>query len=270
MTILYVMQLFLNYFTVYNVSKEYTVKVDEIVLLDEDDDNDETGNLVDFTKDRRTEERTFFKKYTLALKAIMKSRHIRFWYFLTFITTYARALIMIVIPIKLSEYLHWNEIDIALLWIAALCTGIIPTAITATVFSKYIEDFYQFLFGLLTLLLTLTFLFLLPLAKDTYSAAKTLAFIIAILLNISSFFFQIFSRSILAKFVPENIQAMSEGFRHAIYELSSLVAGLTVILASKYLSPSMLSLGLIISVCLAWYIEEHKSFTNITVIKVSR
>ena len=63
---------------------------------------------------------------------------------------------------------------------------------------------------------------------------------------------------------------MSEGFRHAIYELSSLVAGLTVILASKYLSPSMLSLGLIISVCLAWYIEEHKSFTNITVIKVSR
>lgn len=270
MTILYVMQLFLNYFTVYNVSKEYTVKVDEIVLLDEDDDNDETYNLVDFTKDRRNEERTFFKKYTLALKAIMKSRHIRFWYFLTFITTYARALIMIVIPIKLSEYLHWNEIDIALLWIAALCTGIIPTAITATVFSKYIEDFYQFLFGLLTLLLTLTFLFLLPLAKDTYSAAKTLAFIIAILLNISSFFFQIFSRSILAKFVPENIQAMSEGFRHAIYELSSLVAGLTVILASKYLSPSMLSLGLIISVCLAWYIEEHKSFTNITVIKVSR
>ena len=99
------------------------------------------------------------------------------------------------------------------------------------------EDFYQFLFGLLALLLTLTFLFLLPLAKDTYNAAKIFAFIIAILLNISSFMFQIFSRSILANFVPENIQAISEGFRYAIYELLSLVAGLTVILASKYLSP---------------------------------
>ena len=270
MTVLYVIQLFLNYFTVYNISKEYTVKEDVIDLLDEDDDYDETGNLVGITKDRRTEEPTFFKKYTLALKVIMKNRHIRFWYFLTFIATYARALIMIVIPIKLSEYLHWNEIDIALLWIAALCIGIMPTAIIATILSKYIEDFYQFLFGLLALLLTLTFLFLLPLAKDTYNTAKIFAFMIAILLNISSFMFQIFSRSILAKFVPENIQAISEGFRYAIYEFSSLVAGLTVILASKYLSPSMLSLGLIISVCLAWYIGEHKSFTNITVIKINR
>ena len=78
MTILYVRRLFLNYFTVYNISKEYTVKVDAIVLLDEDDDYGETGNLIDFTKDRRTEEPTFFKKYTLALKAIMKNRHIRF------------------------------------------------------------------------------------------------------------------------------------------------------------------------------------------------
>ena len=265
MTILYVMQLFLNSFTVYNISKEYTVKVDAIVLLDEDDDYGETGNLIDFTKDRRTEEPTFFKKYTLALKAIMKSRHIRFWYFLTFIATYARALIMIVIPIALSEYLHWNEIDIALLWIAALCTGIIPTAIITSILSKYFEDFYQFLFGLLALLLTLTFLFLLPLTKDTYNAAKIFAFIIAILLNISSFMIEIFSRSILAKFVPENIQAISEGFRYAIYELSSLVAGLTVILASKYLSPSMLSLGLIISVCIAWYIGEQKNFTVIKI-----
>lgn len=144
-------------------------------------------------------------------------------------------------------------------------TGIIPTAIITSILSKYIEDFYQFLFGLLALLLTLTFLFLLPLTKDTYNAAKIFAFIIAILLNISSFMIEIFSRSILAKFVPENIQAISEGFRYAIYELSSLVAGLTVILASKYLSPSMLSLGLIISVCIAWYIGEQKNFTVIKI-----
>ena len=86
------------------------------------------------------------------------------------------------------------------------------------------------------LLLALLLLGLLPMVKDYYNIARWITLVIAILLNISAFQFTVFSKSILAKFVPENIQSISEGIRNLFYQTSALLGGLTVIFPAKYLS----------------------------------
>ena len=97
---------------------------------------------------------------------------------------------------------------------------------------------------------------------------KIFALGIAVLLNFSSYVHSVFSKSILAKFVPENIQATSEGIRNALFQLSFLVGGLTVVFPSKFLSETMFLMAFVISGCTAWYISEQEIFMNIKVISV--
>lgn len=113
----------LNYLTLHNVSKEYTLKEEFGNLLTENDDNADPMYV---------EKLTFSEKYSLALKMTLKNKHIRFWFCLTFLTSYSRILILIAIPVKVVQYLHWTETDIALMWIIALSTGVVPPAIIIT------------------------------------------------------------------------------------------------------------------------------------------
>ena len=258
MLLLYVIQLILNYFSLHNVSKEYTLKDGFNCVIDKNkNDNFEC-----------TESLTFSEKYKLALRATLKNKHIRFWYFVTFVASYARRMIQISIVIKAAQYLHWGETDIALAWIISLCGGVIPSSIICTLLSKQLNDFYQFLASMIMLLLALLLLGLLPMVKDYYNIARWITLVIAILLNISAFQFTVFSKSILAKFVPENIQSISEGIRNLFYQTSALLGGLTVIFPAKYLSQTMFLLAFVISGCTGWYIAEQATFMNVKVISV--
>ena len=198
----------------------------------------------------------------------MKNKHIRFWYFVTFVASYARRMIQISIVIKAAQYLHWGETDIALAWIISLRGGVIPSSIICTLLSKQLNDFYQFLASMIMLLLALLLLGLLPMVKDYYNIARWITLVIAILLNISAFQFTVFSKCILAKFVPENIQSISEGIRNLFYQTSALLGGLTVIFPAKYLSQTMFLLAFVISGCTGWYIAEQATFMNVKVISV--
>ena len=62
----------------------------------------------------------------------------------------------------------------------------------------------------------------------------------SILMNVSAFLFTVFSKSILAKFVQENIKSISEAVRNLFYQSSALFGGLEVILPAKFISPTML------------------------------
>lgn len=62
----------------------------------------------------------------------------------------------------------------------------------------------------------------------------------SILMNVSAFLFTVFSKSILAKFVQENIKSISEAIRNSFYQSSALFGGLEVILPAKFISPTML------------------------------
>ena len=69
--------------------------------------------------------------------------------------------------------------------------------------------------------------------RDT---TKIILYCSTVLKQISSGVFHVLSRSVLAKFVPENVQSITEGFRNSLYELAALSSGLTVTIAVNYLS----------------------------------
>ena len=77
------------------------------------------------------------------------------------------------------------------------------------------------------------------------------------------------SRAMLAKFVPENIQSISQGFRNALYEMAIFLSGLSVMLPATYLSETMFAMLVIVSVSLAWYIAEQRTYRNIRVIGIN-
>ena len=89
------------------------------------------------------------------------------------------------------------------------------------------------------LLLSLLLMELLPIFKPhthTRDTTKIILYCSTVLKQISSGVFHVLSRSVLAKFVPENVQSITEGFRNNLYELAALSSGLTVTIAVNYLS----------------------------------
>ena len=95
------------------------------------------------------------------------------------------------------------------------------------------------------LLLSLLLMELLPIFKPythTRDTTKIILYCSTVLKQISSGVFHVLSRSMLAKFVPENVQSITEGFRNSLYELAALSSGLTVTIAVNYLSETMFPL----------------------------
>ena len=73
------------------------------------------------------------------------------------------------------------------------------------------------------------------------------------------------SRAMLTRFVPENIQSITQGFRNVLFEMAILC----VILPVTYLSQTMFAMLVIVCVSLVWYIAEEYSYRNVQVIGVN-
>ena len=269
MTIFYLFQFLLNYFTLHNVSKEYTLKKE--VLLDiavetvETEFDDEKRQIFD-SKDY--DEISFNEKYLIALKAVFQNKHIIFWLGTCVLVTYARGLIKLVVPIKGEEYLDWKQADVASLWIIGMAIGAIPASILITILSKYINDFFLYLASFIVLILSLLLMTFLPLIKHGKRVTEITLYISVILDLMSSGIFHVLSRSMLAKFLPENVQSVTEGFRNALFELAAILSGLSIMLPAKYLSQTMSTLTLVVCALTAWYIAEEKTYRNIKVIAI--
>ena len=269
MTTFYLFQFLLNYFTLHNVSKEYTLKKE--VLLDiavetaETEFDDEKRQIFD-SKDY--DEISFNKKYFIALKAVFQNKHIIFWLGTCVLVTYARGLIKLVVPIKGEEYLDWKQADVASLWIIGMAIGAIPASILITILSKYINDFFLYLASFIVLILSLLLMTFLPLIKHDKRATEITFYISVILDLMSSGVFHVLSRSMLAKFLPENVQSITEGFRNALFELAAILSGLSIMLPAKYLSQTMSTLTLVVCALMAWYMAEEKTYRNIKVIEI--
>ena len=72
----------------------------------------------------------------------------------------------------------------------------------------------------------------------------------------------------LAKFVPENVQSIMEGFRNALFEVAVFFGGLSVMLPVNYLSQTMFATAIITCVFTGWYIAEKQVYRNTKVIDV--
>lgn len=72
----------------------------------------------------------------------------------------------------------------------------------------------------------------------------------------------------LAKFVPENVQSIMEGFRNALFEVAVFFGGLSVTLPVNYLSQTMFATAIITCILTGWYIAEKQVYRNTEVIDV--
>ena len=72
----------------------------------------------------------------------------------------------------------------------------------------------------------------------------------------------------LAKFVPENVQAVTEGVRAAVFELTASLQGVSVLLPVTYLSQTMFAMAVLTAGILVYYLAEEGTFRNIKVIDI--
>ena len=274
MTAFYVFQFVLNYLTLHNVSKECTLKNDDTwdtnfeTNYNECDDEVTQIAKVDVEDVNKL---SFNEKYLTALKAVFQDKHILFWLAMCFLLTYSRSLVTLVLPIKGKEHFNWKPPDIPKLYLIAMVLGSIPTLILISILTKYVNDFFLYLSSLIVLLLSLLLMGLLPIRKlhaHTTDTTKLILYCSIILKQISSGIFHILSRSMLAKFVPENVQSITEGFRNSLYELAALLFGLSVTITVNYLSETMFALVAVVCVLIALYIRHERVYQHIKVIDV--
>ena len=146
--------------------------------------------------------------------------------------------------------------------------GAIVTMILISILAKFVNDFFLFLGSFISLLLCQLLMGLLPIFKDYEETAKGMLYFAMSLYLMSSSIFHILSRSILAKFVPENVQSIMEGIRSALFEIAAVLSSLSVTLSATYLSQTMFTLAIILCALTAWYIAEEKAYRNIKVIDI--
>ena len=289
MAILFLIQFILNYFTLYNLSKECTLKaaastgrvtrenLDQLRETETEHDEieesiqdsySEKNLLLHIEKNTppRQQDKTMFQRhYVTALLTLVQQNHVMFLFSLCFFVTFAQGTVSLLAPIKTVQYLKWTEADIATFIIFSTCLGGIPTAILLTMLSKDVKDFFFCLAFLTTIIIMLILMALLPMARGNHLTLKVMAYCIGILSLSSNTGFQILSRSMIGKFVPENIQTVTEAIRNALFELSYMLSGLLVMISSQYMTQTMTIMAMIIIIHLAWYICEQRTFRNIQV-----
>ena len=208
MTGFYLFQFSLNYFTLHNVSKEFTLKKDHLLgktIEDSDMEYDSEMEQHEISEINNIDTLLFNKKYLITLKAVFLNKHMTFCLAMCILLPYARGLAKLVLPIKAEEYFNWQQTDIAKLWIVSMVIGAILTMILISILAKFVNDIFLVLGLFISLLLCQLLMGLLPIFKDYEETAEVVLYFAMSLYLISSSIFHILSRSILAKFVPENV-----------------------------------------------------------------
>ena len=267
MTGFYLFQFLLNYFTLYNVSKDFTLKKEHLMevtiegsAMEYDYEEDQLGT----SGINNTDKLLFNEKYFITLKALFQNKHVIFYLTMCILLAYFRVLANLAVPIKGEEYFNWKQTYIAKLWVLSMITGAIPTMVVISLLAKYVNDFFLYLSSLISLLLCLLLMGLLPIFKDYGKSAEVMVYFAMSLYLI----FHILSRSMLAKFVPENVQSIMEGFRNALFEVAVFLGGLSVTLPVNYLSQTMFTAAIITCALIGCYIAEEQVYQNIKVIDV--
>ena len=271
MTVFYLFQFLLNYFTLYNVSKDFTLKKEhlmEVTIEGSGIEYDYKQELLETSEINNADKLSFNEKYFITLKTLFQNKHIIFYLTMCILLTYFRVLAKLVVPIKGEEYFNWKQTNIAKMWVLSMTTGAIPTMVIISILAKYVNDFYLYLSSLITLLLCLLLMGLLPLFKDYGKSAEAMVYFAMSLYLMSSSIFHILSRSVLAKLVPQNVQSIMEGFRNALYEVAVFFGGLSITLPVNYLSQTMFTTAIITCALTGWYIAEEQVYRNTKIIDV--
>ena len=205
---------------------------------------EENENLI-FKKETEKKHTSFTGKYIITLNVLLRNKYILFWLLMGIVTVCARGFQKLVVPIKIEEYLNWKQKDIARLWVICMVLGTFPTLVIISILFKYVNDVFLHLVSPIALLVSLLLMGLLPLLKNVFRVTEIILHCTIITHFVSASVSHILSRSMLAKFVPESVQAVTEGIRSAVFELTASLLGMSVMLPVKYLSQTMFALSLV-------------------------
>ena len=86
------------------------------------------------------------RDYLLVIKCLLSNNYMLAVYIISVIVTYSRATLILLQPIKFHEYLAWTQTDLAIFNIIIIVGGSFVAAITISILTKYVEDFYIFVF----------------------------------------------------------------------------------------------------------------------------
>ena len=164
LAVLNIIHAVLNYFTLCNVSQEYTIKksVSETFSSNEHQALLESDELIEKEKMGTSDDLTFDELYVLSLKTIVKNKYIMFLLYLSFYTTFLRGIIHLLVPVKAAAYNDWKQTELATVILIGSCGGGVPVAVISTLLSRCINDFYLYLSSLVFLLLPLLLLIIVP------------------------------------------------------------------------------------------------------------
>ena len=154
LAVLNIIHAILNYFTLCNVSQEYTVKnsASETFSSNEHQVLLENDELIEKEKMDTNNDVTFDELYVLSLKTIVKNKYIMLLLYLSFYTTFLRGIIHLLVPVKAAVYNDWKQAELATVIIIGSCGGGVPVAIISALLARCVNDFYLYLSSLVFLL----------------------------------------------------------------------------------------------------------------------
>ena len=256
MCILSTAQLFLDYFILNNVSNEFDDLLPE--------DKIKTGI------EKRQEVVRSVGDYLLVIKCLISNKYMLAVYIISFIATYSRATLLMLQPIKFHDYLAWTQTDLAIFNIIIIIGGALVAAITLSILTQYVEDFFIFVLAVSSIILpTLT-----QMVLAFYHTNKTMSYFMAYTIGASEKFsqcaFNIAVRVILIKFAPDNLRTVTDAMRSLIFETSFLLAGLTVKINNVYLVYTFPFITTLQIGSLLWVLIGHRHYQNIETINTGK
>ena len=294
MAVFILFYLVLMYFTLNNVSKEFTLKdADESACLmevvDETNTNynetddpftvvickpDKNGVIEQnntFDEDMASEiafvelEMSFKQGYALSLNLVRKNIYLLMLLVISVLLTIPDEIIYLLQPINAVEYLHWNQIDLARVNLVIFTVSSIPTSLLCTYISEKVNDSIIMIVGILCLIMSQIFMLMIPILNTMFLKAGAYS-ISVFAYGIYAVAFGVSTRSMIAKYVPENIQTITEAFRMSFTTLADLIGGLLIGIIVQYLIISLSILSIISFICLCWVCIKVNEYSNIKVI----
>ena len=256
MCFLSTIELFLNYFILKNVSKEFDALLPEERL--------KTG------LDKHIHNVTSIKEYMAQIQFLLSNKSLRAFYVIIFIVFYCRGTLYLLQAATFLEYIGWSQIDLATFYIILMVAAGVPFAIAVTVITKYVEDFFLLLTSLCALIPSAVLMLILSRFHDTLWISYTLAYGHGITMCLNQFPFHVAARAMVVKFVPDNMRAISDAFRSTLMSMGYVLGGITLKFHQSYITYSLPFLVIIIVSCICWILIESDQYRNIRTITTEK
>ena len=249
MCIISTVQLFLDYFLLRNVSKEF--------------DDFLPGDKIKTGLDEHKYAALSFKEYLQSIKCLLSNKYMLAVYIINIIISYSLATLFLLQPIKFHEYLAWTQTDLAIFNIIVIIGGGLTAAIAVTMLTKYVEDFFILLGAISTNILAAVVLIFFAYYHNNKIMSYFLIYTNGLYVYISQIMFQMVVRVILIKFSPDNLRTVTDAMRNMLFESSYALAGLTIKIHRLYLVYTLSFVIFMLIFSLLWILIGHRHYRNI-------